>query len=61
MIITLIGADFSLNNIGTLSTWTISRVLGDGATYDGVSYIDKNAALSADSGAAGRYLLSVRL
>ena len=47
MIITLIGANFKDSNIGTLSTWTISRVLGDGATYNGVTYIDKNAALNA--------------
>jgi hypothetical protein len=47
MIITLIGADFSESNIGTLSSWIISRVLGDGATYAGPSYVDKDAALSA--------------
>ena len=47
MIITLIGADFSKSNIGTLSSWIISRVLGDGATYSGPSYVDKDAALSA--------------
>lgn len=47
MIITLIGADFSKSNIGTLSSWIISRVLGDGATYAGPSYVDKDAALSA--------------
>ena len=47
MIITLVGASFKDSNIGTLSTWTISRVLGDGATYNGVTYVDKNAALNA--------------
>ena len=47
MIITLMGADFSESNIGTLSSWIISRVLGDGATYNGPSYVDKDAALSA--------------
>lgn len=47
MIITLIGADFSNSNIGTLSTWTISRVLGSGTTYNGVNYVDKNAAFEA--------------
>lgn len=47
MIITLIGADFSKSNIGILSSWIISRVLGDGATYAGPSYVDKDAALSA--------------
>lgn len=50
MIITIKGSApdiFKNSNIGTLSTWTISRVLGDGATYSGVTYVDKNAALSA--------------
>ena len=47
MIITLIGADFSKSNIGTLSSWIISRVLGDGATYAGPSYVDKDAAFNA--------------
>lgn len=47
MIITLVGADFSENNIGTLSTWIISRVLGDGANYDGPTFVDKGAALNA--------------
>lgn len=50
MIITIKGNApdiFKDSNIGTLSTWTISRVLGDGATYNGVSFVDKNAALSA--------------
>lgn len=47
MIITLKGADFSTSNIGTLSTWNITRVLGDGATYDGVTYVDRDAAFNA--------------
>lgn len=47
MIITLKGANFSANNIGTLSTWSISRVLGNGAIYSGATYVDKNAALNA--------------
>lgn len=47
MIITLKGADFSKSNIGTLSTWTISRVLGAGATYSGATLVDKGAALNA--------------
>lgn len=46
MIITLTGATFS-TNIGTLSTWSISRVIGDHATYAGPTYVDKDAALSA--------------
>lgn len=47
MIITLKGADFSANNIGTLSSWTVSRVLGTGATYSGVSSVDKGASFTA--------------
>ena len=47
MIITLTGANFSASKIGTLSTWSISRSLGAGATYNGPMQVDKNAALSA--------------
>lgn len=47
MIITLVNANFSSNNIGTLSTWTISRSLGTGATYTGPNFVDKGTALSA--------------
>jgi hypothetical protein len=57
MIITLTGANFSANNIGTLSTWTISRVLGDGATYSGDTYVDKGAALNATVTIASGYEL----
>lgn len=47
MIITLKGADFSASNIGTLSSWRITRSLGTGATYEGVTSVDKGAAFSA--------------
>jgi hypothetical protein len=47
MIITLKGADFSASNIGTLSSWRISRSLGAGATYEGATSVDKGAAFSA--------------
>ena len=47
MIIVLKNADFSQFNIGTLSTWRISRSLGAGATYEGPTSVDKDAALSA--------------
>lgn len=49
MIITLTGANFAGEgkNIGTLSTWSISRVIGGGATYAGPSFVDKGTALSA--------------
>jgi hypothetical protein len=58
MIITLKKADFSKNNIGTLSTWSISRVLGNGATYSGVTYVDKGAALNATVTIAENYELN---
>lgn len=47
MIITLMNADFSASNIGTLSSWRISRALGTGATYVGVTSVDKGASFSA--------------
>ena len=47
MIIVLKNADFSQSNIGTLSTWRITRSLGAGATYEGPTSVDKGAALSA--------------
>ena len=47
MIITLKGADFSASNIGTLSSWRITRSLGAGATYEGVTSVDKGASFSA--------------
>ena len=55
MIITLTGADFSASNIGTLSTWRISRSLGGGATYDGPTSVDKGAALNATVTLAENY------
>lgn len=47
MIIVLKNADFSASNIGTLSTWRITRSLGSGATYEGVTSVDKGASFSA--------------
>lgn len=47
MIFTLIGADFSKSNIGTISSWRILRELGAGATYTGSSFVEKNATFSA--------------
>lgn len=57
MIITLKGADFTSSNIGTLSTWSISRVLGLGATYTGAKYVEKNASLDATVTLAAGYEL----
>ena len=47
MIITLKGADFSASNIGTLSSWRVTRSLGSGASYVGPTSVDKGAALTA--------------
>lgn len=55
MIIVLKNADFSQSNIGTLSSWRISRSLGAGATYEGPVSVDKGAALSATVTLAENY------
>lgn len=47
MIIVLKNANFSASNIGTLSTWRITRSIGAGASYDGPISVDKGAACSA--------------
>ena len=47
MIITLIGANFGSSNIGTLTTWGITPVLGSGASYSGPAVVDRGASLSA--------------
>ena len=57
MIITLKGADFSASNIGTLSSWRITRSLGTGATYEGPTSVDKGAAFSATVAIAEGYEL----
>lgn len=57
MIITLKRADFSLKNIGTLSTWTIFTTLGKGASYSGSRTVDKNGSLSATVTIADGYQL----
>jgi hypothetical protein len=47
MIIVLKGADFSASNIGTLSTWRVTRSLGTGADYVGPTSVDKGTAFNA--------------
>ena len=47
MIITLKGADFSASNIGTLSTWRITRSLGSGTTYEGPTLVSKGGSVLA--------------
>ena len=46
MIITIKGADFSLANIGTLSTYIISKSIGSGASFDIPSFVDKNSSVN---------------
>lgn len=44
MIITIKGADFSSANIGTLSTYIISKSIGSGATFEIPNFVDKNSS-----------------
>jgi hypothetical protein len=46
MIITIKGANFSLANIGTLSTYIISKSIGNGATFDIPNFVDKNSSVN---------------
>ena len=46
MIITIKGADFSSANIGTLSTYIISKSIGRGASFDIPSFVDKNSSVN---------------
>ena len=56
MIITLTGANFSQRNINAyLTSWSISRMLGSGATYNGPTTVEKGAALSATVTIASGY------
>lgn len=47
MIITLKGANFSTNKIGTLSNWTITPVIDSGTVYSGVRSVKKGDPFSA--------------
>lgn len=44
MIITIKGADFSSANIGTLSTYIISKSIGSGASFDIPNFVNKNSS-----------------
>ena len=46
MIITIKGADFSSANIGTLSTYIISKSIGSGATYEIPNFVDKISSVN---------------
>lgn len=54
MIITLIGANFANSNIGTLSTWRISTVLGAGAS-------SSNSATSVDKESNTGYTTTITI
>ena len=45
MILTIKGADFSAANIGTLSTYVVSKSIGSGAEYSIPSTVEKNASV----------------
>lgn len=47
MIITLVKADFSANNIGTVDAWMVNRTLGVGASYEGVNSVAKGEPFTA--------------
>ena len=57
MIITLTGADFSQNKIGTLNTWSVSYVRADGVTYSGDISVTRGSALNATAIIADGYEL----
>ena len=46
MIITIKGADFSSANIGTLSTYIISKSISRGASFDIPSFVEKNSSVN---------------
>lgn len=58
MIITLVGADFSKNNIGKLSTWLVQTSFGSGVTHTGAGYVDLGAAYSTTITIADGYELN---
>ena len=55
MIITLVGADFSVNKIGTLTTWNVSYIECEGVTYSGDTSVTRGGALSATATIAEGY------
>ena len=46
MILTIKGADFSSANIGTLSTFVVSKSIGRGASFDIPSFVEKNSSVN---------------
>ena len=58
MIITLVKADFSANNIGTIDAWMVNRTLGVGASYEGVNSVAKGEAFTATINLATGYAVA---
>lgn len=46
MILTIKGADFSSANIGTLSTYIISKSIASGTSFDIPNFVDKNSSVN---------------
>jgi hypothetical protein len=46
MILTIKNADFSAANIGTLSSYVVSKTIGAGAAFDIPSTVDKNSSIN---------------
>lgn len=59
MIITLVKADFSANNIGTLSSFNILTNLGNGCTYNGPLYVTKNGSLNTSITVSSAYTFDI--
>lgn len=57
MIITLVKADFSANNIGMINSWMINRALGTGAMYEGPNTVAKGEPLNATIRLSNGYYL----
>jgi hypothetical protein len=58
MIITLVKADFSANNIGTLSSFNVLTNLGKGCVYKGPTSVERNGSLSATITISNAYVLN---
>ena len=58
MIITLVKADFSSKNIGTLNSFAVLTNLGLGCTYNGPVTVEKNGSFNATISISNNYLLN---
>lgn len=57
MILRILGADFSSANIGTLSTYVISKSIGAGISHNIPNFVDKNSSVTWTLTVAEGYLL----